>query len=581
MGDIDIKAIISDIMASERYQSSSHFSSRVYTDEPIITTGRQMASYLPEEYRKMRAVSRWQENRATGRGRWLTTEELFYKQAVLMADYEDDCPYHGTFKSYYPTYNDMSDRQLRGYFTWRAQVRRGIVEETSLSFAYTYLYELLCGVGVTDPTAGYHTIEDFRQAYRAFAPELDRYVRVWLMDYVVYHNLPRELLGENKTVVFDQALIALERAQDTVAAMRPGTDASGRKSRRAPALPLPVNEELEETLFHAIDELSTYRIASSRFTKDHYCDVRHVTCAVYVRLADHYDKSRKLGLIESFFGERLSLPYTMFGSAVFFDPQRHPDCVYELDEVHRYRCHQGLWTCERFHGSRSRSPKLGSVLRAVDRMMRETWDYPHPLKDEAAPKYLATMISKEIEEWRSWSEAHKPAEVKIDLSQLRSIRETAAETREALLIDEERTGVAPVEPTVAPEATVGCGTGSPDSEFRTSWEALNVLSERAGLPERSGEPVPQPAVDASTTDSDTPLSPSQRSYLAALASGDSACATAAVTQANGSEDMLVDSINEALFDLVGDTVIEYAADGPALIEDYREDVERILSHGRD
>ena len=42
-----------------------------------------------------------------------------------MADFEDDCPYNGTFKSYFPTYNAMSDRQLRGYFTWRAQVRRG------------------------------------------------------------------------------------------------------------------------------------------------------------------------------------------------------------------------------------------------------------------------------------------------------------------------------------------------------------------------------------------------------------------------------------------------------------------------
>ncbi len=41
---------------------------------------------------------------------------------------------------------------------------------------------------------------------------------------------------------------------------------------------------------------------------------------------------------------------------------------------------------------------------------------------------------------------------------------------------------------------------------------------------------------------------------------------------------MVDAVNEALFDTVGDTVIEYAADGPALIEDYREDVEGILQH---
>ena len=45
-----------------------------------------------------------------------------------------------------------------------------------------------------------------------------------------------------------------------------------------------------------------------------------------------------------------------------------------------------------------------------------------------------------------------------------------------------------------------------------------------------------------------------------------------------SEDMAVDAINDALFDLIGDTTIEYGASGPELIEDYREDVEEFLAH---
>ena len=62
-------------------------------------------------YQEMRGISRWQES--GGRGRWLTEAELFVRQARLMADMEDDHPYHGTFKSYFPTYNAMSDQQLR------------------------------------------------------------------------------------------------------------------------------------------------------------------------------------------------------------------------------------------------------------------------------------------------------------------------------------------------------------------------------------------------------------------------------------------------------------------------------------
>lgn len=67
-------------------------------------------------------------------------------------------------------------------------------------------------------------------------------------------------------------------------------------------------------------------------------------------------------------------------------------------------------------------------------------------------------------------------------------------------------------------------------------------------------------------------------YLHALAANDRAAARAAAEAEAHSEDLLVDAINEALFDLVGDTVIEYGPDGPALIEDYRQDVEGLLSH---
>ena len=41
---------------------------------------------------------------------------------------------------------------------------------------------------------------------------------------------------------------------------------------------------------------------------------------------------------------------------------------------------------------------------------------------------------------------------------------------------------------------------------------------------------------------------------------------------------LVDTINEALFDLVGDTVIEFSAAGPQIIEDYEADVRGYLDH---
>ena len=108
MADQDVKELIARIMDEARQHQSARFSNDVYRDEPILKTGRQMVDYLPDRYREMRAISRWQDDPKGGAGRWLSEAELFYRQGLIMADFEDDCPYHGSFKSYFPTYNSPS-----------------------------------------------------------------------------------------------------------------------------------------------------------------------------------------------------------------------------------------------------------------------------------------------------------------------------------------------------------------------------------------------------------------------------------------------------------------------------------------
>ena len=74
------------------------------------------------------------------------------------------------------------------------------------------------------------------------------------------------------------------------------------------------------------------------------------------------------------------------------------------------------------------------------------------------------------------------------------------------------------------------------------------------------------------------LAPAADAFLRALLEQNAAQATSAVERSGQSEDMLVDTINEALFDLVGDTVIEFSAAGPQIIEDYEADVRGYLDH---
>ena len=474
----------------------------------------------------------------------------------------------------------MSDRQLRGYFTWRAQVRRGNIEETSTSFAFLYLYELICGIGVDNPRDGYDKIKAFWDAYRAFEPGIDRFARVWLQDYAVFHGLDPKLLRDSKTVVFDNALIELRRAaRDLVPAPTPSALPPKRRKTSEPTLPLPPDEAHEERLMAAIDALSTYNLNNSRLDRSHHRDLRHVACAVYVRMARYYDTHRKTSIVASLFGEETAMPYTMFASAVFFAPERHEDCEYRLDPIHIYRCQNGFWECMRIHGSRQKSSKLGEMMRACDQRLRLALDPGHPLKEEKVPKYLAKIIDDEITAWLSWDAAHQPVKIDIDLSQLGHIRSAAAQTREALLIDEEREDgtLADAEVAVAERREA-----EPVADTIAESVATAMQQDEASEPTISTEQfdVVAPLLASAPTPADTAsaLDPAADAYLRALLEQNAAQTASAVAQSGKSEDMLVDSINEALFDLVGDTVIEFGPAGPQIIEDYEADVRGYLDH---
>lgn len=508
----DVDAIIEQILAASRAKGGRAFSSeRTYADEPILLRGSQLASYLPEPIRQMRALARRSEARSWSDAR------LFVEQARLMADYEDDFPYEGEFSSYFPTYEAMTNPQLRGYFTWRTRVRQGQVEQTSLSFAFVYLYELINGIGAAPGENAYRAIEAFWQAYRPLDPVLDRYVRPWLVDYVAYHDLPVELAAPHLNTAHDRAVSVLRRAEQRALAEAP---AKGR--HRAPRT-FDADPAADETLLTALNALATHRICEGRLYRDEPDAVRRVTCAVFADLARHYAAHRAQGLTESLFGTRHAMPHLMFASAVFYPGARHEDCVVELDETCRYVCQNGIWTCDSLHDGGVRSAKLGQVLRAVDRQLRLALGHPSPLKEHADPKYLVKIIDRAIEDYLAWRAAHAPRRIEIDLSKLAGIRSTAATTREALLVDEERMEDAP----------------SP------------VL--------------PEPAQPQGEKDAALGLTPDERALLNALLAGQPPAAANA--------DLLADSINEKLFDLIGDTAVEFGPDGaPALVEDYAQDV---------
>lgn len=539
----DIDKILEQLLSDPRLREGRAFaSSRTYGDEPIIRRGSQMHGFVPEPIKRLR------EMQVTPQGRTWSEARLFFEQAKLLEDFEDHAPFVGQFISYYPTYRSMNDRQLRGYFTWRGNVRRGQIEDVSTSFAYVYIYELLMGVGAEPGAKAFEALETFYRAYRAFdQASMDRNVRPWLVDYVVDHGLDPKLAEPYTDAAHDKAISLLEGI-DRAAVL----SAPPKGSRRAP-LDFGTLGEAAVKLADAVDALSTYRLKDSRLYKENPDDLVVVLLAVFIRLSRHYARTHNQGLVETLFGTRFPLRHLMYASAIHYEPAPHPDCVFELSATRRYICKNGSWACDGYHDGGAKSAKLGDLARAVDRQLRAAIDFPAQLKDHAEPKYLVKMIDAEVADYLAYKEAHRPVVVDIDFSKLAQIRAAASVTQEALLVDEEREDAPQAE---KPET-------SAVSEPPTSAEPEPITP-----PAASGDDQQNAGNDAFG------LTEDERALVEALLAGKPA------PDAKTSADLLVDAINEKLFDLVGDTVVEFGAGGaPELIEDYADDVREALGLG--
>lgn len=499
----EAKKIIEMILSDEKLKNSKSFSSSVYKDEPIIKTASQMNGYVPAK------ISELQQSIRHAALYSMSSGKTFYEQARLMEDYEDDYDYSGNFFCYYPTYRSMNIQQLRGYFSWRTRVRRGDIRKTSLSFAFVYVYELLHLVGVSSPEEGFERLSEFGRCYGELDPQITPYISRWLRDMAVYYDLDKESFRSVFDTSADEALITLKDYKKIS----------------------------DEDMFGAIKTLSSYNITNSKLYKACPEDCKRVVCAVYRTLCEYSEKRRKKSLFESYFGNPVSCPYEMFGSAIFYDSLCRKSFSYTVNDVHKYECTNGRWSCIRFHTIERRSKKLGDLIKTIDSMMRKKIGITSEINQPIKTKLTTQMIDKEIDALLEEKKKNTPKKIDIDLSKLTEIRQAADITRDKLMTESE-TEELPAETTPA-------------------------------LNEERIEAAPE-----NSSDTELPLDENEYELLRCLLYGIS---TEPLRSKRGVMlSVLADSINEKLFDMFNDTVIAFDGDSPEIIEDYADELKGIV-----
>lgn len=451
--------------------------------------------------------------------------KIFYKQAVLMKDFQDDYAGAVSFASYFPYYQLMNYEQFRTYFTWRTKVRSGLIERTSLSYAFVYIYELLNNIGVDGPLDGLDKLMSFWTAFKVFDVAIGKYLIKWVKDYHIYYELPHsfnEFLCKNE----------LQDYYPGIAGYKPEIHYS----------------------FDNLSGISKYNIRQSAFYSDRTsrliadCSDFVISRIISITAAAGIEFSHLI-----FQCARSSPIWTPFSGALFYPCLKQPDRRVVLSDSEIYVHDQNKWLHSAVITIESGRQLIGYILKQMEAVLRKATGYKFKLsahlenvqgeilqKLDAAGISLEKAVTDAVLEF--YREQNKTV-VSVSKTAINKIRLEALDTLDKLIVPENEYRMAPDCPLEVPPADKG--------------------QEGPILPPADASVIPD-----GWTALKNALNNTEVNALAAVLKGD--CDIKRFADDNGIMlEVLADGINQKASDHIGDNILELDG-GMTLYDEYRE-----------
>ncbi len=483
-------------------RSSSAPREETNSTEEKINLNFEDTRFVPKEIKKM--IESYQYSLPG----FIRREKNFYLQGKLMASYEDDYEGRQSFLRYYPTYHDLTVGQARTYFTWRMKIRQNIYEKISDSYAYIYLYELLNGIGIKDSEEGLDKLINFNKNYaQRFSPEIGAYLERWIRDYIVFYNI--------------------NKANNTFFVKEQDND---KKYERLLYPDQFSSHEVAENLI----KLSNYKICNCPLYKKSIEKFEYLLVLIWHKILDL--RNDGFDFFTSYIAYKNQMTIQLFSAAVFNHELEPQTTSYEIDQIRKYFYdkEKDTWYCESYWGLTGQKSIMGNFLHEVDREIRLRFNLGRNLKPRKIEKHYLKAIKDGIKEYQIEKQKLKQPKIEFNLSQLSTIREDAAGTRDSLLTEEELQA---------------------EQEEKEQLEEAIVDNEQE----------------------DYGLSSEEMSTIILLLKGKDL--NKYLKEHHLMAAVIIDNINEKLFDEFGDNVIEIINDIPTVIEDYQEDLEDMFLKG--
>lgn len=518
------------------------------TDRASNSATPRAKKYVPEQIRRMKNLYQY------GNGSFKQICKNFYVQGKFMENYEDNVSWKGEISTYYwSTYHNLSLAQLRGYFTWRTELRKGNYQKHCETFVSMYLYELLNGIGTKSVEDSLRKMEEFETGYidSGFG---DKYLRDmlhrWMLEFAVLKGLAPDITRKYA----DSDMLEKDAAVEI--------------------LHYPEKFNAQE-VFNALCVFGGKKTAESKLIQERGTEAITLFAAVWRLASVQYQEDGKK-LFQLCFGRRRAQDWHPLEYTLYYDnSKKRKSVAYELNPSRSYLFKEGAWYVVTYQSYYFNRKIIADFLHETDRRLRLYLKIRHPLKERKEAAWAVPYIEAVIEADRKAKiEAARP-KISIDFSGLDKIRKDALETQDSLLTKEETMG----SPEAASKQTENSKhTGTPEYAGDAIPDTASIpIPATASMPSAatlSGSAFGASGSSGVSVPLDDSLDGMQIQLLRMLLRGEPV--QELITTQHGMPSVIADAINEALFDFIGDTVVECDGKTIILVEDYRDNIIGIL-----
>ena len=382
-------------------------------------------------------------------------ELTIVKQGEFMQDVTDDFGRSAFCSIERPIYGALSLEQLRTYFTWRTDARKGTYYKTDRAYVVLYCYELLNKIGVLSSEDAFNRLVDVWDNCREFCPYLDSVMPFWLRDLYAFNEISGEFSELEKSFP-----VQSERSDTVTSEFLAG--------------------DYRNKLDYLMDR-SSYNLKGSIFLSDETRPMFQKALEKVLSALDSYLKQYDVTIFELICGRsRKDHTWSPFAGAYVDQDRMDGFRTCHISATERYCIKRGQPCHERFEHSPYRN-FIGYVLKSTESVLRERTGFRYSIlpnlslvlddfcnRDKlyklASTPEFPTIIPNAVNEWCDLNgiypkpkerkrkkkqnfEDELPAEygyspsapppVEIDIANLESIRAAADEIAKKLIIEED------------------------------------------------------------------------------------------------------------------------------------------------